>query len=236
MSGTRMPCKSGYLRAKARLAMADSASSRTLAGMRTARPVARPPNVAGAIVTTGLLRMALHFPSGIPGAINARAPSTTMLTGRAHRRAHHGDSSSQRDCALIDKGNGSGYLGGRANHLRYLREGYYKYPTPVNYITIDVSERWSKIHTWWQRLRTKYVLAVCAPICAREFGDWSVEILDRVLGHLFQRPEQSTPCQAVANTIANAVVGPGRRLFGCRADMRPQSLKFPVEWVGACTS
>src|SRR4051812_33800701 len=62
MSGTRIPCKSGYLRAKARLAATASLPSSTLARTRSAGPVPRPRNVEGASVTFGLLPMRFIFP------------------------------------------------------------------------------------------------------------------------------------------------------------------------------
>ena len=76
-----MPCNSGYLRANARLAVAASAASRTLARIWVADPVTRPPNVDGATATIGLLRIRFIFPVVSHVRTYARAPSTTILIG-----------------------------------------------------------------------------------------------------------------------------------------------------------
>ena len=71
----------GYLPARRRPARADSSPVRILARAGIAGPIGRPRAVHGAIVTSGLFRMRFTFPAVAQVRMNARSPSTAILTG-----------------------------------------------------------------------------------------------------------------------------------------------------------
>jgi hypothetical protein len=71
----------GCLPARRRPARADSAPLRILAWAGIDGPVGRPRTVLGAMVTSGLFRMRFAFPAVSQVRMNARVPSTAMLTG-----------------------------------------------------------------------------------------------------------------------------------------------------------
>lgn len=80
-SGTSRPCRMGCFSARRRPARADSSPARILAQAGIDGPVGRPRAVHGAMVTARLFRIRFTFPAESQLRMNARSPSTTMLTG-----------------------------------------------------------------------------------------------------------------------------------------------------------